>query len=65
LFGLNLQLNAQIDSTIQGELSNLVIKLNSDYFIKYSDSKKLENGLVAHFFFYKIKNDAWPYSSGF
>lgn len=65
LFVVNLQLKAQINSTIQGELSDLVIEQNSDYYIKYSNSTELENGLIAHFFFYKIKNEQWPYGSGF
>ncbi len=65
LLGISIHTKAQIDSTIQGELSNLIIEQNSEYFIEYSHSKGLEDGLVAHFFFYKIKDKNWPYGSGF
>lgn len=64
-FGLYLQAHAQIDSTKQGELSDLLIAQNTDYFIRYSGTKELGNGLVAHLFFYKIRNGDWPYGSGF
>lgn len=65
IFGISFQAKAQIDSTDQGELSDLILQENQDFFIQYRTTKKLTDGFIARFFLYKIKNDDWPGGIGF
>lgn len=65
LLGISFQTKAQIDSTNQGELSDLILQENQDFFIQYRTTKKLTDGFIARFFLYKIKNDDWPGGIGF
>ncbi|NGP76858.1 hypothetical protein G3570_09455 [Balneolaceae bacterium YR4-1] len=62
---IQIQTRAQIDSTFQGELSDFIIEQHPHYYLKYIHSKELNDGLKAHFFIYRNKDDKWPYGSGF
>ena len=64
-FGLHLEVKAQVNSTIQGDLSNLIIEENPDFYIQYRSSRELADGFIVRFFIYKIKDDDWPGGVGF
>jgi len=64
-FGFHLEVEAQVNSIIQGELSNLIIEENPDFYIQYRSSRELKDGFIVRFFIYKIKDDDWPGGVGF
>ena len=56
---------AQVNSTIQGELSSLILEENPEFYVQYRTTRELTDGFIARFFIYKIKNDNWPGGVGF
>ncbi|REL23921.1 hypothetical protein DYD21_20715 [Rhodohalobacter sp. SW132] len=63
--GFHFKVLAQVDSTIQGELSSLILEDNPEFYVQYRTTRELTDGFIARFFFYKIKDDNWPGGVGF
>lgn len=64
-FSNNLVVQAQINSTIQGELSTHLLEEYPDFYIQYLRSKNLKEGFIVRYFVYRIKSNNWPGGVGF
>lgn len=64
-FGPHTKVAAQVDSTIQGELSSIILEENPEFYIQYRSTRDLNDEFIARFFVYKIKSDDWTGGVGF
>jgi hypothetical protein len=45
-FGFHLKVSAQVNSTIQGELSSLILEDNPEFYVQYGSTRELTDGLL-------------------
>jgi hypothetical protein len=65
LISFSVTVSGQITSTIQGNLSDLVIDENSDFYIRYVNTADFPGNFIINSFYYTDKEEGWPYGTGF
>ena len=65
VLGVSVQVKAQVNSTRQGKMSDLIIDKNPHLSIDYNNTKVVKDSVIVKLFSYSSKEKEWPYGSGF
>jgi hypothetical protein len=65
VLGVSVQVKAQVNSTRQGKMSDLIVDQNPHLSIEYSNKKVVKDSVIVKLFSYSSKKKEWPYGSGF